>query len=468
VISACVVCAFAGVAHAGGETFPDNGAQSIGRGGAFAAKADDGTALEYNLGGLAFQRGTRLTASVNLVGAFVDFTRAGSYSVPGAGYDGAPFPKVSNSGGVFPVPFFAASSDFGTDRFVGAVGVFGPSAYGQLKFPSFVTVNGQQAPAPQRYDFVSEDLLVAFPTVAASYRVLDNLAFGAAFHWVYSNIQFNQVAALPLGMPLCKSAEDPTCDVAVALKVSQGFAPSGSFGVMWHATPEWHFGANLRLPTSIEATGTVKPQVDPNFPLKPTFPPGRSDGDAKIVTGQPMVIHYGARYRFLKGGFEQGDIELDGDYQRWSSELKNITVTLSGIMPAPSMPIAVLHNWDDTYSVRMGGAYNIQQENGNVLTMRAGLYYDSAAAPIKDTRLDFIAWDRIGFSLGFGYTIGSLTLAGGGSYSFLPQRQVTMSEVKQTNGLLGGSTSQVVGNGTFDAKFLMLTLGAEYVFGATR
>ncbi len=68
-----------GAARANGFSHADNGTVPLGRGGAFAARASDGSAVAHNLAGLAGQRGTRLT----LLSSFSDlhrcFTRAGDY-----------------------------------------------------------------------------------------------------------------------------------------------------------------------------------------------------------------------------------------------------------------------------------------------------------------------------------------------------------------------------------------------------
>jgi hypothetical protein len=60
------IAAWPARALASGFEIPDNGTEALGRGGAFTAKADDGTALEYNVAGLAQQRGTRLLLDANL------------------------------------------------------------------------------------------------------------------------------------------------------------------------------------------------------------------------------------------------------------------------------------------------------------------------------------------------------------------------------------------------------------------
>src|SRR5580698_7547364 len=84
-------------AKAGGLEIPDNGTQALGRGAAFTAKADDGTALEYNVAGFAQQRGTHLLLDANLWLSSYSFQRSGAYpddpSNPLTPWGGTPFPK---------------------------------------------------------------------------------------------------------------------------------------------------------------------------------------------------------------------------------------------------------------------------------------------------------------------------------------------------------------------------------------
>ncbi|MCU1282808.1 MAG: Long-chain fatty acid transport protein, partial [bacterium] len=65
-------------AFAGGFEIPDNGTEALGRGGTFTAKADSPLAIQYNVAGLAKQRGTNLLFDSNIVIQDYEFTRAGS------------------------------------------------------------------------------------------------------------------------------------------------------------------------------------------------------------------------------------------------------------------------------------------------------------------------------------------------------------------------------------------------------
>src|SRR5690349_7821462 len=108
-VIAAALLAATRVVYAGGLELPDNGTEALARGGAFTAKADDATALQYNVAGLARQRGTRLLFDANLLMSTLNFQRDGVYPDSPSGatpWGGTPFPEVHNTGGPFFAPFF--------------------------------------------------------------------------------------------------------------------------------------------------------------------------------------------------------------------------------------------------------------------------------------------------------------------------------------------------------------------------
>ncbi len=77
--AALVVCP--SIVKAGGfDELPDQGAEALGRGAAFTAKADDTTAIYWNVAGLARQRGTKLAINANVHFNTFYFARAGQYA----------------------------------------------------------------------------------------------------------------------------------------------------------------------------------------------------------------------------------------------------------------------------------------------------------------------------------------------------------------------------------------------------
>jgi len=466
---AIVVLMIPSLAWAGGEEYPDNGAQALSRGGAFSAKADDLTALQYNVAGLAKVRGTRFLLSINLVNADASFTRAGAYPTNSGSpqpYDGQPFPKVSNSGGPFVAPMIIAASDFGLNHWTFAGGIYGPSSYGSLAFPRTVTIDGNTAPAPQRYDFLDDDLFVAYPTLAVAYRPLDMISVGAAFHWVYMHSKFHQISYVPLADPT--QMEVAVQDYDTHLDVSDSFEPSFSLGALARPTSYLEVGVNYRSGTDFDASGTATASAQPGASITPMYDNGKNAIVDHFKTGLPFVARGGVRYIFKSGDFEKGDIEADFTYEGWS-KIQDITVATSGVNPQPKL-VRSPHRYNDTYSGRFGGQYNWDTLLG-VWSGRAGFYYDTAAAPDEWTRLDFRAWDHLGYTAGIGWQWAGITANLGAAYVYMPERNVANSQLRQT-ATLGGSptdpTYSIVGNGKFNASYTTVTFSLEYKFDPFR
>jgi long-chain fatty acid transport protein len=440
------------LAHAGGKEFPDNGAQALSRGGAFTAKADDLTALEYNVAGLAMVRGTRLQVDANLLFASVDFDRAGTYPQNGTPYDNAPFPRVSNQGGPRLTPFFGVASDFGTRTLAFAAGLYGPSAYGRFRYPDTVRVGNALAPAPQRYDLEEGDITVGYPTFAVAWRPTGWLAVGGAFHWVFVTSTFREKVYLPPAQP---RQEDPDYDFGSQLDTSQTFAPSASFGLLVRLAPWVDLGLAWRLSTDLDLDGNLT--LVPAKRAPPiNYEPGKNAAEAHVVAGLPSVLRGGARYRFLRGGVERADLELDFTYERWGATPRDIVITLSGLTPAPR-PFHHAQRYDDTLSVRVGGACN-----WDPISLRVGAFYDSSAVGDGFTRLDFLPLDHVGLAGGLGYSGGPFTFDLGLAYVIIPERTVTQSQLRQLDALGGPNEDaqhSVIGNGRYSGSYTVVTAG---------
>src|ERR1700722_14584329 len=90
------------LALAGGFEYPDLGTVAMGRGAAFAAKADDGTAIYYNPAGLADQDDWRVTFDLTIGDQQTTFQRQ---DTPGVDTG----PQIANTAGVFFIPFISVS-----------------------------------------------------------------------------------------------------------------------------------------------------------------------------------------------------------------------------------------------------------------------------------------------------------------------------------------------------------------------
>jgi long-subunit fatty acid transport protein len=472
---------------ASGFEIPDNGTQAIGRGGAFTARADDGTALEYNVAGLAQQRGTRLLLDANLWLSSYTFQRSGAYpdnpGNPLTPWGKTSFPSVSDQGGPFLAPFAALSTDFGYfERWTFAIGVFGPSSVGNRTYPYSLGY----APNPARYDVVQNDVLVAYPTAAVAVHALPWLDVGLAIHAVYGNLDLQTTTladAVGRGTApgQCANVEYQPCDARTSLQVS-GWSATASAGLLARPTPDWAFGLNVFGPTQLGLSGTVStqaPRITPSAGFQPS--------PATLDTNLPAEVRLGARYIFHDRERELGDIELDGTYEAWAAAQgggPQVAVPrIEAQNPPPGVSLTNIdfvtpHHYSDGWSVRLGGAYDLPLEGAParptmLLVLRAGTYFDASATAADPayTRLDFDTLPKIAGTLGAGLQLRTFSLDAAYAEIFDISRTVGSGALGPVNGAEHGASIDSAGipypavnSGTYSGHSHLLSLGVTVKF----
>ena len=432
-LAASAIACASSAAKAGGFEIPDTGAQSLGRGAAFVAKADDGTAIYYNPAGLARQRGTRLYGGGNLYLHAFEFQRSGSFpddpNDPATPWGQRPFPAVTNSAGPFFTPFLAASTDFASlDRLTVAIGLFTPSSVGNRTFPLAI----RNAPAASRYDFIQSRSKIVYPTASLAYRVTPWLDLGLSAHLVLASFDQTSVSNADLGQCMTAGEYQP-CDSRNTL-VATATTFAGTLGALIRPSASLAFGLSVRTPVSIVATGVLTPS--PPKTLAVTLAPGQ----AFLTTKLPLVIRAGGRYIKMDGDFEVYDLELDTTYEGWGSaqgDGPRLQIPVLGAFK--NIDTLVVHGYTNTFSVRVGGAYNLDALDG-VLTVRAGGFFDSPATSFQYTRLDFDTLTKIAGTFGFGYKHGALGFdVGYAAVASVPRLVGTaQGNIRPINGAQGG------------------------------
>lgn len=485
----------AGTAHAGGFGYPDNGTEALGRGGAFVAKADDGTALYYNLAGLARQRGTRITIDANLILHDMAFTRAGMY--PGDAdpkYAGLAYPTIHDGESLFLAPFLGVSTQFGYfKRWTLGLGVYGPPSvgkhsYGVTNDTEVATVSLKlkdgttgTAPAPSRYDVTRTDLLIIFPTLGLGFQVNDYLDVGAAIQLVYAHFDLANANYTPLGCG--RSGEGPDCDAYGRVK-SSAITWSYMLSLLAHPTEWMDIGFNFRPQIDIHTTGTIVATPPPI--AASSFPKDAKTSNATFDTRLPAYIQLGLRLAsHYVDGTERADIEVDGTWENWGScrdrqlpdgskvcERGDHLGASNDRMPlwqGNRIDADVIHGYKDTFGVRVGGAWNFRLGDRNRLIARAGFFFDSASTEPKDTRLDFNTLDKYGFTVGAGFKFRGITLNVAYAYIYSPSRDVTDSEVRGISALTGTTYTSsdpniYGGNGHYAPSNQILSIGLSVNF----
>jgi long-subunit fatty acid transport protein len=454
------------VALAGGLEIPGNGTEALGRGAAFTAKADDGTALEYNVAGLARQRGTRLMLDVNALFSNYEFQRAGNYpddpNNAATPWGGQAFPKVHDTGAPTVAPFIALSTDFGVfDRWTFAVGLFAPSSVGNRTYP--LGVNG--FPSPSRYDVVQASPLVVYPTLAIAVRIARWLDLGLELQVPVGKFDLTSVSFTDLGSGVCKNAEYQPCDAVNRIN-TVGVTATAALGLLIRPAKWIAFGVHARAPFTINSDGNV--HATPPAAINMAIP----DEAAHFQTSFPLVMRFGLRFIVMKGAFEAGDIEADATYENWAqAQGDGPKVNIPELSIFTDIHPTIQHHYHDTFSLRLGGSVNVRLGSAGVLSFRLGGFYDSSATDHSATRLDFDTLDKIGITGGISYKVRGFGIHIGYAYLFEGTRVVTDGDLRPINGAKNGTSVGAdgsllppVNNGVYTASTQILSLGLSFAF----
>ena len=483
-LSCLLIAGSARLAFAGGFEIPANGTEALGRGGTFTAKADSPLALEYNVGGLAQQRGTHALIDNNLVFSAYRFAREG-----GDAY--GPYPSVqSDATPPFYAPWFGLTTDFGFfKRFTFAFGVYGPSSIGRRTFPMFVQNNdGKLRPGPTRYDIATTDLLIFFPTLAVGFRASKNLDIGFSVQQVSAQIKLASVTYAPQSLPVfpsssacSKSAEVAGCDSVTRITGSSYDNYMLQLGALAHFGKSVDFGLNVRSASNLginpmRIRGTVSA-------TEPPYLQGAGIGaekmDGEFTVWLPWVFRAGLRWGQKLGGVQLFDLELDAIYEAWSwLEGTDHTLTLKNPPPLVNRgePLALNlpHHYRDTIGLRLGGSLYIPLATDAGVTMRMGGFYDSSASADADLRLDFDTLAKLGITSGLGFSMRGVEFNLAYAYQHSLPRTVSDGALQIIDGttgqpvLINDKSVPAVNNGTFSGSSHVASVGLTLRFDEWR
>lgn len=493
-------------ARGGGFEIPDNGTEALGRGGAFVAKADDGTALQYNVSGLARQRGTRLTLDANLLLHNTSFTRAGSYpGIPGDPNNpeaGKAYPTIQDRDNVFLAPYLALSTDLGgrLKKWTLALGLFGPPSIGRHNYgvgsekvcsmiegkqvcddpPATVDGSKSGLPAPSRYDISKTDLLIVFPTLAVAYQPHPVIAIGFGWQAVIAHFDLANANLTPLGNS-CPVPDFGGCDTygrvrtfgtsfssspaafdKTPVKFSPGLTSFGwLFGLLLHPSDNFDVGWSFRPQIDIRTVGDL-------HPVTPASAPKIGDVPAVFTATVPATMRLGGRWvsRYADDS-ERADLELDLTWENWEAERAGRLYAIGDALfvnTDNTLDAAIVHNYKDTFGLRLGGAYNLRVRPQLLATVRAGFYFDSAATREGDTRLDFNTLDKFAGTLGGGLKWRGFQVNLAYAFVGSPTRTVSDSRITAISATDGtnyppGTPVIRIGDGTYRSAVHILSLG---------
>lgn len=465
-------------AHAAGFYLSDIGTRGMGRGGAFVASPDSLLAIHYNPAGLAQLKGLNAEASVTFVNMNLDFTRScpcvidRSQTFNGLSADeydaqlAASFANNSiSSNTTLVIPFIGASYGLPFYGLTFGIAAWGPNS-GRHDWGSVANTRVGEAGfvrsadmQPGRYSGMRMGNLEANFALAVAAEPLEGLRIGASIMGFQSGN--DQTLHLWANLEnIVDGPEDPRFDAPVLFKFND-FGINWQVGASYELIPGLTIGSSFRGKRSINADGTIDVQVPAALVDDPTAL--IVDGNAvKVDLATAPIFRAGVQYRIPHLFAAEAAIVWEG----WSAHDKvvvtpqNIQLTVNGAT-SPLDVITAQRNWQDTYSLRLGGEVNVLDP---ILNIVGGYFYEPtgiASANVDPSRTDF---DKHGFALGartsfFGFT-GELSAM----YVVLDTGEITDSakpistafpdEVQQYN--------TYVGNGSYSGGYFLISASLSF------
>ena len=267
-------------------------------------------------------------------------------------------------------------------------------------------------------DLLNEISLAAIqvqPTV--SYKISDKISVGAGLDVTMGNVYLKR-SILRSG----RSTGDNYEEGSVELEGSATTAFGYNVGILYKASDNLDIGVGYRSEVTMKLEEGKADFIVPGS-LKPFFP---NDNPFNAEPPLPSVATIGLVYHFNEN-FELG---TQFDWVGWSAYQSldfDFKVNTPLLQDTKS-----LRNYEDSWVLHLGGEYRMESR----LHLRAGIYYDKT--PVKDGYMtaETPDNDRIGYTAGLGYSIGSVQL----DLSFL---YINSQKREQT-------TQQAIDAGTYD------------------
>lgn len=372
--------AVSGVAFGSGFSIFEQGSKASGMGGAFAATADDPTAIFYNVAGIAQQR----HMEVNMGATVINF----SNEFRGDRND----PFTSGTTGHYARHTFVPPNAY-------AIIPIGQNlTFGIGTFAAYGLRTDWEDPWVGR--FVSRDANLKTVSVepAVAWQTTDGrFAVGAGFEYRRSHITLNQNLALPFPNPFTGRI----ADIGNAYLNSDWENGTGwNVGVLFKPGT-WRFGASYRAPMDIDYKG------DATFTQIST---GNAGLDALAKAGIPPSQTISTSLPFpattivgvATSMIPNWDVEADITHTTWS-RFKQLDITFNS---TPASNVHRPQNWEDTMSYRLGGNRKI----GDDWQVRLGGVYDENPQPTEAVGPLLPDSDRVGIAFGVGYRRGPFSI----------------------------------------------------------
>lgn len=386
---------------------PVHGAKASAMGTAFAAIADDPSAMASNTAGIANLKGTNIYLGDTAVILTTEYE-----SISGETED--------TQFQVFYPPHLYLSSDVGMEDLVFGVAVFSPFGIGGRKWDN---------DGLTRYA-ATESTISTFalnPNVA--WRVMPNLSVGLGVYYIGS--QNNAETMLDQSL---LGADDAKLNLE-----ADGDGWGYNLGVLIFPEKKFSFGFAYRSGVRVDQSGTVS--IENIAPaLQPLFGGSCYRTDVRTTVDFPEIVTFGIAYR-PTGKLTFG---LEAERVGWSS------FDTMDIDYADEVPLAGFSDsstdmdWEDSWLIKVG----MDCKLNDILSLRGGYAYVETPVPEHTLNPGNPDSDQHNFSIGFGYKIRRVVIDAFYMAGFYKDRKVD-------NDILSGKYESLV-------QYIGLSMGYRF------
>jgi long-chain fatty acid transport protein len=394
------------------------GARAAGMATAFAAIADDGSAIFYNPAGIAFQKGLRVQMDGFLLkGLFHYFPSSvpPGTIVPQDGYNGSVSPKLLFLGNLY------MSKDISKKWTVG-FGMFAPYGLGD-NWTSFKDSDPTNTKFVGRFAGTRGLMQVMWFEPVIAYRLSENSSIAVGAAAVYNHLLLEQSLLNPyddgkafgkLLAPLLFNGQPPDLianSIARMLPevrsriAGTGIDPGWSVGYLYkHRQYKTNFGIMYRSAVVHHITGKASFAVTDNYPLKtyigadkiPSLFPTQAALGSLVTPGNFSI---GVANSSFWNSIISAEFQFQ-DYHRFKSVALNFTKTIDTATPPE---LRLNFDFNNAYEIKLG----MEKKLGDMMHIRAGYYFDHSPVPPKSVGPLFPDSTHNSFTTGFSREMGN-------------------------------------------------------------
>ncbi len=383
-------------------------------------RGDDLSAVQLNPASLAHIKGTLIELGNRFSYNALSFERQPTQDW-GHTQNGVPprvpFAEVDNGQPWQAVdPMLGAISDLGLRDWRFALAIYSPAGVGREDFP----IDGGQ-----RYMMVSRDTKIIDYGASVAWNHDDVFGFGASLLWIWIPKLKYQLVIDASTFPRSANPVSSALDMLATVDGSDPFTFNMVVGAWYKPAPFLELGISAQvIPTQIKAASKLSLQPLTSAIMDQVVLRRGTEvtNDVSLTLPLPITARAGARYVRRQGKRELFDVELDGTYEAWSA-VRDFTLDARGLtveflsQRLALTKIEVPKHWHDTVGVQLGSDYAVLAD---LLTLRGGVFYQTALASPAYAHVDFLSGSRLGATIGASVLLGSFEIALAYEYRYMP------------------------------------------------